>query len=263
MSFEDAIELTFPEHWYDDLEDWTIPSALIPLGGADLVALASVFPEFRAARALPTTLPLPEALRNMLTVELAARKGRAFLRTSYGMVKENPFAYAPVTSLRDIEGVLRWPDARLRRFVMNRLDDGGDASLFLRDWVDIQPGHEFRGFLQGRRVVGVCQYPTNHFAPEVVADAVLIRAAIAQLFQQVTHLLPLDDVVIDLYVARGPQGYVARLIELNPMLPVTDAGMFSWRAGGNFDASFRYLQTPTPVMARRNTTENDPWQLPG
>jgi D123 len=263
MAFEDAIELTFPEHWYDDLEEWTIPSALIPLGGADLAAIASVFPEFRAARHLPGVLPLPEALCDMLTVELAARKGRAFLRTSYGMVKENPFAYGPVTCLRDVESVLRWPDARLRRFVMNRLDDGGDASLFLRDWVDIMPGHEFRAFLQGRRVVGVCQYPTNHFAPEVVADAVPIRAAIAHLFQQVVHHLPLDDVVIDLYVSRDPRGYVARLIELNPMLPVTDAGMFSWRAGGSFDASFRYLQTPTPVMARRRTTENDPWQLPG
>ncbi len=40
MAFEDAIELTFLEHWYDDLEDWTIPSTLIPLGGADLAALA-------------------------------------------------------------------------------------------------------------------------------------------------------------------------------------------------------------------------------
>jgi hypothetical protein len=262
MSFEDAIELTFPEHWYDDLADWTMPSALVPLGGADLVALASVFPEFRTERHLPTVLPLPEDLCNMLTVELAARGGHAFLRTSYGMLKENPFAYAPVSSLREIESVLRWPDARFRRFVMDRLNDGGDASLFLRDWVDIAPGHEFRGFVRDRRVVGVTQYPATQFAPDVVANAGVIRAAIALLFHQIMHLLPLDDVVIDLYVARTPQGYVARLIELNPMLPLTDAGLFSWRGGGDFDASFRYLQTPTPVTARRKTTESDPWQLP-
>jgi hypothetical protein len=80
-------------------------------------------------------MPLSEDLTRLIELELTALKGPAFLRTSYGMAKENPFAYAPVTTVREVEGVLRWKDARLLRFFGERLASGDPASLFLRQWV--------------------------------------------------------------------------------------------------------------------------------
>jgi hypothetical protein len=33
MAYEDSIELTFPDYWYQDLADYTMQSALVPLSG--------------------------------------------------------------------------------------------------------------------------------------------------------------------------------------------------------------------------------------
>jgi D123 len=265
MAYEDSIELTFPDYWYEDLAEHTFASALIPLGGADLVALCSVDPAFRAARGLAGVMPLSEDLQRLIDLELKALKGPAFLRTSYGMAKECPFAYAPVTTLREVEGVLRWPDARLLRFFRERLASGDPASLFLRRWQDIPPWAEFRAFVRGRRIIGVSQYPTHTFHPEIPSQAAELQQAIVQLFHEIMHLLPLDDVIVEICAAPTPKGLKMQVVELNPLLPVSDAGLFTWARGGDFDGSFRYLRHgPTARQASRflqGAAVNDPWHL--
>lgn len=266
MAYEDIIELTFPDYWYEDLADYTMPSALIPLSGRDLVALASVDPAFRAMRKLPGVMPLSDDLMRLIGLELAALKGPAFLRTSYGMAKECPFAYAPVTTLREVEGILRWNDARLMRFYRERLASGDPASLFLRRWVKIPSWAEFRVFVRARQIVGVSQYPAQTFHPEIPAQADALRQAIVQLFHEMMHLLPLGDVIVEVYADATPKGMVMRVVELNPMLSLADAGLFSWKRGGDFDGSFRYLtHGPTARMAasmQRAARPDDPWFLP-
>lgn len=265
MAYEDPIELTFPDYWYEDLADHTMPSALLPLSGPDLVALSSVDPAFRERRGLQAMLPLSEDLNRLIELELKALRAPAFLRTSYGMFKENPFAYAPVTTLREVEGVLRWKDARLLRFFGERLASGDPASLFLRQWVNIAPWAEFRVFIRGRAIIGVSQYPVQTFHPEIAAHADAIQQGIVQLFHETMHLLPLDDVVAEVYATPAPTGLTMRLIELNPFLPLTDAGLFTWAGGGDFDGSFRYLhhgssaRRTAPVMATGKA--DDPWYL--
>ncbi|MGL5010934.1 MAG: hypothetical protein ACRC6I_13720, partial [Paracoccaceae bacterium] len=250
MAYEDIIELTFPDYWYEDLADYTMPSALVPLSGPDLVALSSVDLTFRQRRGLPGLMPLSEDLTRLIDLELAALKGPAFLRTSYGMAKENPFAYAPVSTLREVEGVLRWKDTRLLRFFGERLASGDPASLFLRRWVNIAPWAEFRVFVKDRRIVGVSQYPAHTFYPEIPVHADAIRQGIVQLFHETMHLLPLDDVIVEVYADPTEAGVKVHLIELNPFLPLTDAGLFTWQRGGDFDGSFRYLtHGPTARMA--------------
>jgi hypothetical protein len=266
MAYEDLIELTFPDYWYDDLADYTMPSALIPLSGPDLVALSSVDPAFRANRGLSGLLPLSPDLTRQIVLELGALKGPAFLRTSYGMAKENPFAYGPVTTLRDVEGVLRWKDARLLRFFGERLASGDPASLFLRRFVKIAPWAEFRVFVQARQIVGVSQYPALVFHPEIPVHAGAIRQGIVQLFHEIMHLLPLDDVIVEVYADLTPAGVKVHVIELNPFLPLSDAGLFTWQGGGDFDKSFRYLtHGPSARMAtsmQKAARPDDPWFLP-
>jgi hypothetical protein len=266
MAYEDSIELTFPDYWYQDLADYTMPSALVPLSGPDLVALSSVDPAFRERRGLAGLMPLSEDLTRLIELELTALKGPAFLRTSYGMAKENPFAYAPVTTVREVEGVLRWKDARLLRFFGERLASGDPASLFLRQWVKIAPWAEFRVFIKGRRIIGVSQYPAHIFYPEIPAHADAIRQGIVQLFHETMHLLPLDDVIVEVYADPTPNGLKMRVIELNPFLPLADAGLFSWKGDGDFDGSFRYLtHGPSARMAtsmQRAARPDDPWFLP-
>lgn len=266
MAYEDSIELTFPDYWYEDLAGYTMPSALIALSGRDLVALSSVDPVFRAKRGIAQILPLSEDLSHLIALELTALGSPAFLRTSYGMVKENPFAYAPVTRLHEVEGILRWVDKRLMRFYAERLASGDPASLFLRQWVTIAPWAEFRVFVKGRRIVGVSQYPAQIFYPEIAAQADAIRQAIVQLFHEIMHLLPLDDVIVEIYADPTPQGMKAHVIELNPFLPLSDAGLFSWQGGGDFDQSFRYL-THGPSARKSSRLRDaaqpvDPWYLP-
>lgn len=57
--------------------------------------------------------------------------GGAFLRTSYGTVKESQFGLAPVNSEADAVSLLRFPDTRIERLVQNRLESDRPAMLHL------------------------------------------------------------------------------------------------------------------------------------
>ncbi len=61
---------------------------------------------------------------------------------------------------------------------------------------------------------------------------------------EATHL---DDVVFDVFVTMKQKGPVrvweVKLLEINPLLPMTDPCLFTWIGGGkDFDGSFRFCE---------------------
>lgn len=62
-----------------------------------------------------------------------------------------------------------------------------------------------------------------------------LRAALDKIVPDLRY----GSYVIDLLWRTAQEGGV-QVIEVNPFLAATDACLFSWRAGGDFDNPFRY-----------------------
>jgi len=118
--------------------------------------------------------------------------------------------------------------------------------LFVRRWRRIPRWAEFRCWMKGRNLVGISQYDCHHLGhcSEIAANASHIRAVIEALFEDLRVVCHLDDVVFDVFVEEGAVAGAplrARLLELNPFFENTDPCLFTWRNGGDFDGSFRFL----------------------
>lgn len=236
MPFEPDIELTLAENWIESLRPWAIPGEVLLLDEDDSLAFGSAWSHLRAEYGLDRVLPFSERVETWLADTIAGFGGKAFLRTGRGMVKECPFAYAPVCSVNDAMGLLRWPDSRIGTYAQARLAGASDKiSLMLRPWITIEPWQEHRVFVEEGRIVGACPAFPDLPDPSRRFDAEHCFSAITALIAEIAPYAPLESYVADTLML--PSG-VARLIELNPFISTTDGILFSW-AGGDMDGSFR------------------------
>lgn len=241
MAYEDIIELTFPEHWSDGVVDLAQPHELLALSPGDLKALASVFPKLRGQFDLQPSLPFSQDLEDQVAAALEKTDSPLFVKTSYGMLKQNPFAYAPVASFRDFETNLRWPDTRIEGYLHNRLSEDTLAYLVLSPWAPPERWQELRVFIEDGQVLGASQYHRDAVFPELRQNSEAIGQAVATFTSALTKVLHIPDVVADISIqADGKGAFSAQLIELNPFLPITDACLYSWTDKSRFDGGLRY-----------------------
>jgi len=109
----------------------------------------------------------------------------------------------------------------------------------IRQWVDLDPSLEFRGFVKNNTLNALSQYNHLAFFPHLVADKENIVKSITDHFYDVA--LPklkrkftsyiIDFALVKLDSAHG--GYKIWIIELNPFLPTTDGCLFSWEKERN------------------------------
>ena len=99
---------------------------------------------------------------------------------------------------------------------------------------------EFRCFVRGRRLLGICQRELKHyeFMPSIEP---ILRTLISDFFQnKLRHTFPDENFVFDVYVPRPkPDGRVW-LIDINPWAPRTDPLLFSW---------LELLERPDPLAS--------------
>lgn len=241
MSFPDAIELTFPEHWPQPLRALSRLSHSVLLKRSDLQAMAYPHIPLRTHLGLDGRARFSETTRAAITDVLREiGSGGAFLRTSYGAVKESPFGLAPVRSEADATSLLRFPDARIRRFVQNRLESSSPAMLHLGPWHAIPSAWEFRAFVRAKQILGVSQLYAGTVFPDILRQESRLRKALQGALPEMVHALHLEDVVLDLHVQLDtPHGSEVALIELNPFAPRTDSCLYTWQRGGDFDGNLR------------------------
>lgn len=88
--------------------------------------------------------------------------------------------------------------------------------IVLREWVDVPPQFEFRGFVYGGRLTALSQYFNNGYFPEVVEHRDLVLQLVSDAFERMRALVPLEpkEYVVDFAVdVAARRAYV---IELNP-----------------------------------------------
>lgn len=115
---------------------------------------------------------------------------------------------------------------------------GARPALAVRPWVDIAPWSEVRAFIRRRELVGLTQRHLDQAWPQLTERAGHIEAAVRKRCQELARLWPQDDLVADLVVTDQ-----ALVLDLHPLVPLVDPGLFSWTEPGLFDGfAFRHLK---------------------
>lgn len=233
---------TYLERWPAALEALSVEHVGIRLSPGEARALGDRNPRFRAPEGAPDAEPL-----DRVEAELAAAIPRfpegAFVRLGSRSAKDSERARARGLWVGSAAAAIDMLASGSRRAAFDlrlALANRYEPYVFVRRWTEIAPWSELRCFVRGRELVGVSQYHEGEAFAELSRDRDAIRASVGRLFEEVRGALHLDDVVLDAFVERRRGDYVARLLELNPFWPKTDACLFSWE--DEFDGSFRVVE---------------------
>jgi len=133
-----------------------------------------------------------------------------------------------------------------------RCESGGmevPYSLVVRQWVDVNPGTEFRCWVSGGQMVAVCQRDTSNYYPHLAREEVSIRQDLASFFMEhIKDKFTLGKYVVD--VTRPRKDKVV-LVDFNPWSETTDSLLFSWEELEEMseeDTCLRYIQESGGVM---------------
>lgn len=239
---------TYIENWPPTLHALSVPHRDIPLTLAEAHALGGRNPAFRD-RTGAARYEAVDGLVERLTAALRLYPGGAFVRLGSRSGKDSAYAARHgmrVNNAAAALSLLTEDSARIAFDLRLALRFNYPPHLFVRRWLDIPAWSEFRCFVKERRLVGVSQYnicdETTH--PEIERYAGRIKATIESFVAELIAVSHLPDVIFDLWLKLcGPAPdimFSAQLIELNPFFSHTDACLFDWRNGGDFDRSFRF-----------------------
>lgn len=235
---DDALRLTFPEHWPTDLARLAGPSRSIPLEADELAAIAAQDPMVRTVMQVDRRPQVPIALSRRLAQLLTNELRPGFARLSTCSFKQGAWFPPPIVSVEQLCRRLRNPGHRAASMAWRCWQSEQPIRLHLRPWYHFEISEEFRLFFRGRRLVGASQYHHRVALDLDTAQVTSLAKRISAFAHQIADTLHTDDVVADVVMRCGP-GQEPLLIELNPAQPATDAALFNWGRPGDFDATLR------------------------
>jgi hypothetical protein len=94
----------------------------------------------------------------------------------------------------------------------------------VREWNDIKPEYEFRGYVWKGKLTGLSHYYKFLYVKELVKNKEKILQLIHSFWSKLEF--GLEDYVIDFYVDLAAQKVI--VIELNPFCDATSSALFNW-----------------------------------
>ncbi len=237
---------TYIENWPEGLRTLSIRQVDIPLTLDDARALGSNIRVFGGRFGPPQSI---DAIAARIEAALREFPEGAFVRLGSRSGKDCDFALASGMRVAGTRAALLMLTDGSRGVAWDlqlALWFDYPPHIFVRQWHTVPAWAEFRCFMRARRLLGVSQYDCVNLGarPEIAANAEVLFEAIRKFFAQFREAAHLDDVVFDVFVE--PETFRVRLLELNPLLPMSGACLYRWDAalpdGGDFDGSFRYLK---------------------
>ncbi|KNC48383.1 uncharacterized protein AMSG_04832 [Thecamonas trahens ATCC 50062] len=139
-------------------------------------------------------------------------------------------------------------------------------NVVVRQWVDLDVGFEFRGFVARGVLTALSQYNHLSYFAELAAAGPDIADVIRTAFDSPAMAGALsaagfDDYVIDFGLVANPardDGYDVWIIEINPFLETTDPALMHWSRdaallAGELPFEYRY-NTSAPAGAKANVS---------
>ena len=239
---------TYIENWSDALVALSIPQTDIPLSASEAGALLARNNGETSSDTHESEQCVEKVVEKLGAAMRVYPEG-VFVRLGSRSGKDSRFAAQHGLRIFHPHSALRMLTEGSRRVAFDlRLAARFDYAphIFVRRWCEIARWAEFRCFMKNRALVGISQYDCKNLghSPEIAKNAARIRAAIEKFFEKLQAASHLDEVIFDLFLSgeeANPGDFNVRLLELNPFIPQTDACLFDWSGGGDFDGSFRYL----------------------
>ncbi|EJD54196.1 hypothetical protein AURDEDRAFT_179421 [Auricularia subglabra TFB-10046 SS5] len=201
-----------------------LQAALDRLGGGCIVKTSSRSPKDAAAR----TGALPCILRESLAASPQA------LQDENEMLRVVCEAEGAALRFSSARAVIRafvlseriWQDMTLAL----RHPESFEQNIVVRRWEDIRIDMEFRCFVHAGKLTAISQYAYQLYSSTLVSSLDQAKQAIADYFESRLRAVLVqggfETCVVD--IALVPPSWGAWVIEINPFLPTTDAGLFSW-----------------------------------
>lgn len=234
-----AIAATYRENWPAALAALAPRAVSVRLGPAEIAAIGWHTPLFRGAVAMPVQAPdFAAGFLDAAGAALSGFAGGVFARLGHCSWKgSDPFG-VPIRDIGALRATITRPDDRIARALLRALAPPAPLALHLVDWRTIAPEEELRVFIRGGRWIGVSQYDLTRVHPWLLRHRDEVEAALSRFAAALAPALHLRDVVVDVALIRGEGALGVELIELNPFLPETDAGLYDWRRD-DFDRRLR------------------------
>ncbi len=230
----------FLENWYLPCKPFTIPTILLPLNTEEAQVLSQSLAIPAEGRLDALNTALAKAMRELVDEE------PVFVRLGTRSPKDVPDFRAFRGRTRLSYEAIGW--LRSSKRVADDLRTGlryrYPPTVAVREWLDIPLRSEFRCFVRQGEVAGLSQLHP-HIGPvsEVIKNASGIELAIHNFVSEFVHETKRWDCALDLFIKPGQlRDWDVRLIEINPMMPLTDPLLFSWQ-GNDMDGSFRYVMS--------------------
>lgn len=246
--------MTFPEHYPDAIRDLMLPMVSIKLSGHDAQVLGQFNMAYRAAMSGPPVAAyFSQGFLDALEAVMAQFPAGVMPRIGFCSWKAGAIVNTPAQGARGVLQIMSRDDPRIGRAMIAHVATREPAVLHLRPWVSIPDWAEFRMFIREGRVVGASQYLHRETFPAITYNEGPILAALQAFSEVLLADVHLPSVVADVFVEPQGKGFRATLIELNPFGPDTDACLFRWAKGGDFDGSFRFNRVQVSAPARMAT----------
>lgn len=246
-----AARPTFVDAWPRPWRALSPAHELVALSRPEMNALGWQIAGFQHwfAKSAPTPLL---GLAARIDAALARVRRSGFVRLTSRSPKDS--LYAQRKGLRVSDGaqalaVMTEGSRRCAADLRMALDCRATMAIVVREWMEFPPSAEIRCYMVGRRWVGSSQLGGSatgrHLLTETQARELVL--AVQAAMREITAASPIPDAAFDLARMAKPRRSAADataiLLDVNPLLTVTDLGYFS--SPGEFDATFRF-HAPRP-----------------
>jgi len=123
-----------------------------------------------------------------------------------------------------------------------------EYTLVLRDWMDVNPGLEFRCFVVGQELIAVSQRDDSSFYDHILKQEESIRRDIITFFREhIQDKFPSENYVFDVIRSRKDK---VILVDFNPFGETTDSLFFTWDElkDESFEFEFRFATDSSGVQ---------------
>lgn len=240
---------TFLNHWPPDISALSIPSCCHIFSEQDCRAFLSQQPEIRNLIGYKHRLQFSNTLLHWIDQTIALFQNTAFVRLGACSFVTEERKPKPIRSVEQVVKLMMHPGIRAASIAYRSWLAKQPIALCIREWQDIQPQSEFRLFIRNKSLLGVSQYHWRCIFADIEEWFETVVHPIVQTSIRISAATVLKDVIADIYVTDLNANPRSILIELNPYSSVSDACLFTWDHGGDFDGSFRY-RSPSGDMHR-------------
>lgn len=239
---------TFIDHWPAEISALSIKTKIHPLSEHDKKALLSQHSDTRTLIGCGRRLQFSDSLLSWINESIKEYPNGVFARLGSCSFVTEARLPNPAFTTEHVVKLLMHPGERAAMLSYRCHIARQPISLCIRDWQDFPPWSEFRMFIKNKKLVGISQYHWRRCYPEIHENIDQIVRITRNTAIPLLESIHLDSVVADIYINCSDSNKSWTLIELNPFLEYTDACLFSWQNGGDFDNTFRYKNDEDQVI---------------